>query len=102
MRRNFMYDPHLPDPMMAAASRSLKAPLGSRARSPACQCDNCEEYKLKNQPIIPLTYASYDNIDPRRVGELSEHQYIICHSHLYAYVLKDRVYGKCRFSTFRH
>ena len=40
-----------------------------------------------------MSYELYDEIDPKESNDLTDHQYFLCHSHLYAYVLKDRIYG---------
>ena len=75
------------------ASRFIERP-GARARVPGCQCEKCEQYNFKTQIYVPLAYESYDNIDPNKPGELDDHQYFICASHLYGFILKDRIYGK--------
>jgi hypothetical protein len=67
---------------------------GGRARVPGCQCEKCEQYNFKTQIYVPLAYESYDDIDPNKQGALNDHQYFICASHLYGFILKDRIYGK--------
>ena len=67
---------------------------GGRARVPGCQCEKCEQYNFKTQIYVPLAYESYDDIDPNKQGALNDHQHFICASHLYGFILKDRIYGK--------
>jgi hypothetical protein len=72
--------------------------IGSRSRIPGCQCDKCQEYNLEHQKYMTLTFSNYDKTDPTRAQDFSDHQYFICHSHLYAFILKDREYGKASVS----
>jgi len=67
---------------------------GARARAAGCQCEKCQKYQLENQIYVPLVYESYDDIKPKEVVEVTEHQYFLCNSHLYGFILKDRRYGK--------
>jgi hypothetical protein len=39
-------------------------------------------------------FSDYDDIKPKEKKELSEHQYMLLASHMFAFILKDRDYGK--------
>ncbi|KAI0809847.1 hypothetical protein GGR55DRAFT_679077 [Xylaria sp. FL0064] len=69
-----------------------KNSVGERARAPCCKCNECSDIDTAAQKYIPATFSDYDNIDPKVVNELSEHQYMLCLSHMYGFVLKDRTY----------
>ncbi|KAH8679032.1 hypothetical protein BGZ60DRAFT_255846 [Tricladium varicosporioides] len=79
-------------------SRFIERP-GARARVPGCQCENCEQYNFQTQVYVPLAYEAYDNIDPNNPGDLVDHQYFICASHLYGFILKDRIYDRLDVRT---
>ncbi|KAI1421819.1 hypothetical protein F5Y12DRAFT_787169 [Xylaria sp. FL1777] len=66
--------------------------IGEGARAPCCKCSKCTEIDTAAQKYIPATFNDYDNIDPKEVSELSEHQYMLCLSHMYGFILKDRAY----------
>ena len=38
-------------------------------------------------------FSDYYAIIPHRQAQLSEHQYMLMASHMYAFILKDRTYG---------
>ncbi|KAI1279408.1 hypothetical protein F5Y07DRAFT_42348 [Xylaria sp. FL0933] len=69
-----------------------KISVGERARAPCCKCNKCSDIDTAAQKYIPATFSDYDNVDPKEVNELSEHQYMLCLSHMYGFVLKDRTY----------
>ncbi|KAI1348458.1 hypothetical protein F5Y01DRAFT_317734 [Xylaria sp. FL0043] len=66
--------------------------VGERARAPCCKCNKCSDIDTAAQKYIPATFSDYDNIDPKELNELSEHQYMLCLSHMYGFILKDRTY----------
>ncbi|KAI0151599.1 hypothetical protein GGR57DRAFT_492893 [Xylariaceae sp. FL1272] len=66
--------------------------LGQRARAPRCECMECGKGEPTAKKYVLPTFADYDNIDPVSVGELSDHQYLLCMSHMFGFVLKDRAY----------
>ncbi|KAI1122776.1 hypothetical protein F5Y10DRAFT_253232 [Nemania abortiva] len=66
--------------------------IGQRARAPRCECTACKDIDATTEKYISETFSDYDNIDPKDVNELSEHQYLICMSHMSGFILKDRVY----------
>jgi len=67
--------------------------LCTRARAPSCACDACNAYNQRNGIYAPSTFSSYDDIDPKRIGGLTDHQLFLCSPHLVGYILKDRKYG---------
>jgi len=68
--------------------------LGERARGPRCECSRCTDFATVEQKYVSATFSDYDNIDPKVTKELSSHQYMLCMSHMYGFILKDRTYGK--------
>ncbi|PMD37984.1 hypothetical protein L207DRAFT_555435 [Hyaloscypha variabilis F] len=91
--RNYESDGDDFDPVYRRSRRFFERP-GARARVPGCQCEKCEAYNFQTQVYVPLAYEAYDDIDPKKQGALSDHQYFICASHLYGFVLKDRIYDR--------
>ncbi|KAI0537930.1 hypothetical protein GGR58DRAFT_323861 [Xylaria digitata] len=67
-------------------------PIGERARAPCCKCSKCRDIDTAAQKYISAAFSDYDNIDPKEVSELSEHQYMIYLSHVFGFILKDRAY----------
>ncbi|RYC65182.1 hypothetical protein CHU98_g1061 [Xylaria longipes] len=39
-----------------------------------------------------VSFSDYDKINPKDTSELSEHQYMLCMSHMFGFILKDRTY----------
>lgn len=83
------YLPYPPPPRIPAPI----VKLGMRARVPGCLCDACDAYNQKIGIYIPLTFSSYDDIDPKRGEGLTDHQLFLCSPQLDGYILKDRKYG---------
>jgi hypothetical protein len=73
--------------------RDKEKTIGDRARAPRCKCSECGRIDAMTEKYIPATFSDYDNIDPNNTGELSDHQYMLCMSHMSGFILKDRVYG---------
>ncbi|KAF4961386.1 hypothetical protein FSARC_10202 [Fusarium sarcochroum] len=71
---------------------AMSTAIGTRARAPGCECDKCTNLDAKGEKYVLTTFSDYDNIDPKRVLELSDHQYMLCMSHMYGFILKDRTY----------
>ncbi|KAI0903084.1 hypothetical protein F4823DRAFT_629696 [Ustulina deusta] len=69
-----------------------KKDIGERARAPCCKCRECRDIDTAAQKYISATFSDYDDIDPKEVGELSDHQYMIFLSHMFGFILKDRSY----------
>ena len=66
---------------------------GSRARVPRCECFECKLVDSTKGATISLTFSDYDTLDPSQVKGLSEHQALLCMSHMFGFILKDRTYG---------
>lgn len=69
--------------------------LGLDVRVPKCGCKVCaattDALELSNRT---LAFEDYDDISLDSVDSLTEHQYFLCFSHVYAYALQDRCWGK--------
>ena len=74
--------------------------IGSSARIASCQCADCQGYKTEHPVHVSLTFSSYDDIEPATTQSLTEHQYFLCDSQLWAFILKDRLYGM--FLSIQH
>ncbi|KAI0116462.1 hypothetical protein GGR51DRAFT_501417 [Nemania sp. FL0031] len=66
--------------------------IGQTARAPRCECTMCKDIDATAERYISETFSDYDDIDPKDADELSEHQYLICISHMSGFILKDRNY----------
>ncbi|OMP85294.1 26S protease regulatory subunit 8 [Diplodia seriata] len=66
--------------------------LGSLTRIPACQCAQCEYEASKTSIYHSLAFDDYDDIDLHATTTLSDDQYMLCFSHVYAYALQDRLW----------
>ncbi|KAJ5940511.1 hypothetical protein N7516_000679 [Penicillium verrucosum] len=75
--------------------------LGQRTRMPKCVCKTCQANSLRQHGIQRRVFDDYDNIDLSSVSTLTNHQYLLCWSHVYAYVLKDRVWDILEVSSLR-
>jgi hypothetical protein len=73
---------------------------GSRARVPRCECSQCKLVDSRKGTSISPTFSHYDSIDPGQVKGLSKHQALVCMSHMFGFVLKDRAYGTSPDHTF--
>ncbi|KAI1086590.1 hypothetical protein F5B19DRAFT_501178 [Rostrohypoxylon terebratum] len=69
-----------------------KTEIRERARTPHCECESCNQTKLGQETYIYGTFSDYDDIDSKRSQPLTEHQSLICMSHMFGFVLKDRMY----------
>jgi len=68
--------------------------IGEKARTPRCECSSCTNFDTVKENCISVTFDDYDAIDPKETENLSEHQYLLCMSHMFGFVLKDRAYGE--------
>ncbi|KAJ5956435.1 hypothetical protein N7501_010714 [Penicillium viridicatum] len=75
--------------------------LGQRTREPKCLCKTCQANSLREHGIQRRIFDDYDNIDLSSVSTLTDHQYLLCWSHVYAYVLKDRVWDVLEVFSLR-
>ncbi|KAL2808966.1 hypothetical protein BJX63DRAFT_374638 [Aspergillus granulosus] len=66
--------------------------LGERTRVPGCPCKSCHANETQQQGIQRRKFDDYDDIDLNVKTDLTDHQYMLCWSHVYAFVLKDRVW----------
>ncbi|KAI9656012.1 MAG: hypothetical protein M1821_005073 [Bathelium mastoideum] len=66
--------------------------IGSRARMPECKCEKCQSYNAEHQIYVPVTFGSYDDLNPRDEKAFNDHKYFLCDSHLNAFMLKDRIW----------
>ncbi|KAK3350266.1 hypothetical protein B0T25DRAFT_550200 [Lasiosphaeria hispida] len=86
-------DDHNEKSLLGRMSRlSEKDGLGNGARSPRCECSHCTNHDAGRGKYTPVTFSNYDSISPREMEALSDHQYLVYTSHVYAFVLKDRAY----------
>jgi hypothetical protein len=73
-------------------------PIGStrreRIRGPRCECRPCKSKDSVSERYISAPFSDYDSIDPKKVNELTDHQALLCMSHMFGFILKDRTYGK--------
>ena len=89
----FLSDADLPPP----PRRLPVGRIGAGARIPRCTCDTCEAAYLESVSYIQLTFVDYDDINPRDEKHVPiDHQYLLCASHMYGFILKDRIYGELR------
>ena len=68
--------------------------IGQRARAPRCECSNCTHFDTVKGSRISVTFGDYAAIDPKETEQLSEHQFLLCASHMCGFILKDRAYGE--------
>jgi hypothetical protein len=68
--------------------------IGEKARTPRCECSSCTNFDTLKENCISVTFGDYDAIDPKETENLSEHQYLLCMSHMFGFILKDRAYGE--------
>ena len=73
---------------------NLRGPIPERSRAPRCECTECEDLDGMKEKYCNTMFSDYYDINPTETKELSEHQYLLCDSHLFAFILKDRTHGK--------
>ncbi|KAI2466168.1 hypothetical protein F4781DRAFT_406556 [Annulohypoxylon bovei var. microspora] len=66
--------------------------IRERSRTPHCECVTCNRTKLGQETYASGTFGDYDDIDPKGSQSLSEHQCLLCMSHMFGFILKDRMY----------
>ncbi|PMD52866.1 P-loop containing nucleoside triphosphate hydrolase protein [Hyaloscypha bicolor E] len=66
--------------------------IGEKARTPRCECSSCINFDTVKDNCISVTFGDYDAIDPKETENLSEHQYLLCMSHMFGFIFKDRAY----------
>jgi len=73
--------------------KDSKYKLGERARIPQCEYNKCGEANSAEEVYLKPTFRDYNNIDPETVTELSNHQYMLFASHIFGFILKDRMHS---------
>ncbi|KAK7193192.1 ATPase family AAA domain-containing protein 3B 4 [Paraphaeosphaeria sporulosa] len=63
--------------------------LGEELRAPQCECTECTKSRM-SQVQGRAKFSDYDDIHPDKVDGLSDHQYLLLASHVYAHILQDR------------
>ena len=58
-----------------------------------CECNDCKVLASSQESYARLTFSDYREIIPARQTDLSEHQYSLLPSHMFAFILNDRAYG---------
>ncbi|KAJ5774987.1 ATPase AAA-type core [Penicillium paradoxum] len=91
------YDENAYEPITAV----YDVELGQRTRVPQCLCKTCETNSLRQHLIRRRRFDEYDNIKLNPDITLTDHQYMLCWSHVYAYVLKDRAWDVLDVSSLR-
>ena len=68
--------------------------LGQNTRAPACPCSICSTSKAGSGTLYRrVIFDDYDEISLDSES-LTDHQYFLCFSHIYAYALQDRLWGQ--------
>jgi hypothetical protein len=73
--------------------KDTKDKVGERARIPRCECSKCGDANAAEEVYLKPTFRDYDNVDPEIVTGLCDHQYMLCASHMFGFILKDRMHG---------
>ncbi|KAH7131774.1 hypothetical protein B0J11DRAFT_576732, partial [Dendryphion nanum] len=68
--------------------------IGETSRIATCPCRECADASTSSRVYLRPGYSDYDQIDPfdDDLEKLSPHQHLLCSSHMFAYILKDRTY----------
>lgn len=67
--------------------------FGSSIRIARCECQECEGADIV-EDMHAMPFSGYRNIDPKQNEALPDHQYMLMSSHMFAFILKDRTYGR--------
>jgi hypothetical protein len=89
------YSSSLPPP--PAPPLPTKVVIGESIRVARCECPECEAHSASQKIYHQLKFSEYREIDPNKEPQLGDHHYSILPSHMFAFVLKDRTYGKLLF-----
>jgi hypothetical protein len=72
--------------------------LDADMRIPECPCARCTTVRNDSEILHRrLAFDEYDDIDLMERTHITDHQYFLCFSHVYAYALRDRTWGKPHF-----
>jgi hypothetical protein len=63
-------------------------------RVPRCECKECTAAKGPQEVYAKEKFSDYHKILPNSGAEFTSHQYLIMASHMFAFMLKDRIYGE--------
>jgi hypothetical protein len=58
-----------------------------------CECSDCKVLACSQETYARLMFSEYRKFIPARQTELSEHQYSLLPSDMFAFILNDRAYG---------
>ncbi|KAJ5757129.1 ATPase AAA-type core [Penicillium nucicola] len=75
--------------------------LGERTRIAHCRCKTCATRDLRQTSMERRSFDDYDDIDLKSRKNLTDHQYLLCWSHVYGFILKDRVWDILEVSGLR-
>lgn len=64
------------------------------SRAPRCECRVCTDFESTKEKYLHTTFSDYDDIDPANAPEITEHQAFLCMRFMYAFILKERLYGQ--------
>lgn len=67
-------------------------PFGISIRLARCECEECKEAPTV-EDVHTMLFSDYRIIDPEHLDGLTNHQYMLMTSHMFAFILKDRTYG---------
>ncbi|KAF2111085.1 hypothetical protein BDV96DRAFT_500065 [Lophiotrema nucula] len=76
-------------------------PIRSAVRVPKCECKECASSTPDQEVYTPAKFSDWFQIDPKETEELTEHQYLMLGSHMWAFVLKDRQYDLLDVGSLR-
>lgn len=68
--------------------------LGEQTRIARCPCQSCEAKHAGLNRVERRPFDDYDDIDLTSKKTLTDHQYLLCWSHVFGFVLKDRAWGE--------
>lgn len=68
--------------------------IGESLRVARCECKDCQNLAASQETYLRLNFSNYREIHPTKESELTDHQYSILPSHMFAFMLNDRNYGK--------
>jgi hypothetical protein len=67
--------------------------FGSLMRIAHCECQECQDTSVV-EDVNAMPFGDYRYIDPKQTEALTDHQYMLMSSHVFAFILKDRLYGR--------
>lgn len=78
--------------------------IGLNIRTPRCECSVCEE-ELQHKPHLTHQqrprFADYDDLQVN-LDKMTDHQYSLCDSHVFGYILNDRTWGNLDLNVPKH